>query len=93
MANITGTALLGSTALTPDLNEIPLVSAPASQAIGMATGNIASRLIRPRRAEEDLRNASGIEPDLSPLDDSATAKEPPSIERMAKNPSTSTFYR
>lgn len=93
MANITGTALLGSTALTPDLNEIPLVSAPASQAIGMATGNIASRLIRPRRAEEDLRNASGIEPDLSPIDNSVNAKEPPSIERMAKNPSTSTFYR
>lgn len=48
LSNLTGSALLSSSALTPQLNEIPLISAPASQAIGAATGSIASRLLTPR---------------------------------------------
>lgn len=52
LSNITGTALLGSSAITPQLNEIPLVAAPASQAIGAATGNIASRFLRPQRSSD-----------------------------------------
>ena len=48
LSNLTGSALLSSSALTPQLNEIPLISAPASQAIGAATGSIASRLLPPR---------------------------------------------
>jgi len=62
-SNITGTALLGSSALTPQLNEIPLVSAPASQAIGIATGNIAGRLANPRSFDRVARNP---QPDFNP---------------------------
>ena len=62
-SNITGTALLGSSALTPQLNEIPLVSAPASQAIGIATGNIAGRLANPRSLDRVARNP---QPDFNP---------------------------
>ena len=50
LSNLTGSALLSSSALTPQLNEIPLISAPASQAIGAATGSIASRLLSPRES-------------------------------------------
>jgi hypothetical protein len=78
-ANITGTALLGSSALTPQLNEIPLVSAPASQAIGAATGNIASRILRPRSSEDELPNGTGTE--------SRLAKSPQGLE----NPSGSLY--
>ncbi len=84
-ANITGSALLGSTALTPQLNEIPFVSAPASRAIGVASGNIASRILRPRRFDEELPN--GTQPDTSleplPKDDASE------LQRLAKNPNGS----
>lgn len=84
LSNMTGTALLGSSAITPELNDIPFVAAPASQAIGVATGNIASRFIRPQRSREP-----------SPLEYNE-GSPPESTLRMARNedlsqPSTPVF--
>lgn len=52
LSNITGTALMGSSAITPELSDIPFVTAPLSRAIGAATGNLAGRFTRPQRRSE-----------------------------------------
>jgi hypothetical protein len=81
-ANITGTALLGSTALTPQLNDVPLVAAPASQAIGMASGNIASRILRPQRLDKESPNAAQSDTSLEPLPQENVSN----LQRLAKDP-------
>lgn len=79
LANITGTALLGGSTLTPELSDVPLVSVPASQAIGAATGSIAGRLIRPSQDSDP----TGTVP---PPAEAALTEDSPVNRRLARTP-------
>lgn len=84
-ASMTGTALLGGTAISPELNDVPLISAGASQAIGVATGNLAGRLVQPRRAEDGLQ---GTEPTV-PANEDPSAAAVDSYQRLSRVPENS----
>lgn len=56
-ASITGTALLGGSAVSSELNDVPLMAASASRAIGVATGDVAGRLVRPRQEKRRLQGS------------------------------------
>ena len=81
LSNLTGSALLSSSALTPQLNEIPLISAPASQAIGAATGNIASRWISPRRSESTYRPSAKFAASGNPFGEDSPQYDRPQYDR------------
>jgi len=84
-ASITGTALLGGSAVSSELNDVPLIAASASRAIGVATGDVAGRLVRPRREKD--------RPQDSVPEEGSSADSPQDVtdgfERLSRAPSSS----
>ena len=59
MSNMTGAAFLGGATIAPQLNDVPLVSVPASRIVGNATGNVAGRLIASSKRLQRREETSG----------------------------------